>query len=334
MRKYLHMCVVVAGLAFLSGGCVEVQEPLLRPDGKVTFGAAISVPTKAGIIDSDGSNRPLTDVEGIQILRGEDGDVPAFNEIAGVTATGVIKAGEDELTPSPSQHYPLDAGGVPLDEDINFVAWYPAGDSYTPGKGDEPAKVYWGLKDGLQDIICSAPAEANYYEDSKDGHDVLFEFSHALARLRIKVVAEDEDSRMTFRSVTSAVVKVPTEVTMYIDKDGKATFEYGPISDRSSWKSIDFCRNGEKLEVAWPATTDESLDILIPPIKDKYSFRFSFEGLGEIDKDYEVADLPLEAGKTTVLTITVKGGSIMLLAPFVESYDPVIVPSDGKIVIE
>lgn len=76
------------------------------------------------------------------------------------------------------------------------------------------------------------------------------------------------------------------------------------------------------------------MDILIPPIKDNYSFRFSFEGLGEIDKDYEVTDLPLEAGKTTVLTITVKGGVIMLLAPFVELYDPVIVQVDDKIVIE
>lgn len=234
MMKYLHICVVAAGFALLLGGCTEAQDPLLRSDGKVSFGAVISVPTKAGIIDSDASARPLADVDGIQILRGHDGDVPAFNQIAIVAATGVIKAGEDELTPSPSQHYPLDADGVPLDEDINFVAWYPEGDSYTPGTGDEPAKVYWDLKDGLQDIIYSAPAEANYFEDSKDGHDVLFKFNHALARLRIKVVAEDEDSQMTFKSVTSAVVKVPTEVTMNIGKDGNATFEYGPTSDRSS----------------------------------------------------------------------------------------------------
>lgn len=316
--------------SILIGGC-QKHACIPVQTGPVVFKAFFGNETKSGIIDADSASRPLTDVEGIQIIRGADGENPAFNEVPQVNITGAIKAGSDVLTPSPSQHFPLDANGIPLDEDINFFAYYPEGDSYTAGTGDTPAEVAWNLYDGLTDIIYTLPAEGNYYEDSKEGNDIDFRFVHALSRLSLKIIAEDYDSYITFKSVTSAKIMVPFEVRMMIDKNGNAKFLYGP-EDRSGWKEIDFCKNAQKLPIGYPKALDESLDILIPPIEDNYSFRFCFEGLGEVDKEYVVENLPLVPGKTTVLTITVRGGVLMLMAPYVEMYDPVKV--DGPIVIE
>lgn len=298
-------------------------------DCPVVLKASVGEQTRSGIIDSDSSSRPLADVDGIQIIRGADGDVPAFNQVQSVSILGHIDAGSDILVASPSQHFPLDANGVPLDEDINFLAYYPQGDSYVPGTGDSPAKVFWNLSDGLTDIIYSEPAEGNYYENSGVGIDL--HFVHALSRLRLVVVADDYDSQVTFKSVVSAKIDVPDQVTMLVDKDGNATFEYGP-ADESQWQTIDFCKDGQKLEVGYPAAGERSLDILIPPIEGRYSFRFAFEGLGSVDKKYSVDNLPLLPGKTTVLTITVKGGVLMLLAPYVEMFEDV--PVGGPIVIE
>lgn len=333
MKKCRNIYFAFAGILISSvmfGGC-QKDTSVPCEAGPVVFKASFGNETRSGIIDADASSRPLADVEGIQIVRGTDGDVPAFNEVAEISITGHIKAGSDVLIPSPSQHFPLDANGVPLDEDINFFAYYPEGDTYTAGSGDTPAEVKWDLTDGLTDIIYTVPAEGNYYEDSDEGNDIDFRFVHALSRLKLKVVAEDYDSQVTFKSIVSAQVSIPHEVSMLIDKSGNATFGYGP-ADRSEWKAIDFCKDGQKLRIGYPTATEESLDILIPPIEDNYSFRFCFEGLGEVDKEYVVENLPLLPGKTTVLTITVRGGVLMLIAPYVEMFDPENV--DGTIVIE
>lgn len=328
-RNIFDVCLMLLISSFVLG--CQKYEGMWDNECPVVFKAAFGTPTKAGIIESDASSRPLADLVDIQIIRGTDGDYPAFNEVAQVDITGFIKAGSDVLIPSPSQHFPLDANGVPLDEDINFFAYYPAGDSYTAGSDDTPAEVKWNLTDGLTDIIYTVPAEGNYYEDSGDGSDIDFKFVHALSRLSLKIAAYDYDSQITFKSVVSAKIKVPVQVKMLLDKDGNASFEYGP-QDRAQWKTIDFCKDGQKLPVEYPTVSDQSLDILIPPIEDDYSFRFVFEGLGEVDKEYVVNDLPLVPGKTTVLTITVKGGVLMLMAPYVEMFDPENV--DGPIVIE
>lgn len=297
----------------------------------ISFSATVNG-TKSGIVESDASGLPLADVTGIQLVRGTDGAAPKFNEVPSLSITGSIRKGSSTITPSPSQHYPLNANGVPLDRDVNFLAVYPLPQSYHQGSGSTSASVVWDITDGKTDVMYSAPAKANYYGRSS-GSDINFQFNHALARLRIQIKANDYASYVTFRSLVSARIKVPTSARMSFDAQGSSSFTF------ESENYVEICDAGQKLVLKDPlvepgVVSSGYVEALVAPNQaaTSYKMMFGFEGLGLVDKEYTVNDLRLEPGKTTVLTVTLSGGVIMFMTPYVLPF--VDVPVDEGIVIE
>lgn len=288
-------------------GSASLDEPL-------TFVAGLK-PTKAPI-DSDANGMVTTaDVTGIQILRGADGPSPMFNQLPQgalykvPATTATLKKETNELVLADQMRYNQDG------TQANFMAYYPkdaTGGTYvassTPGAS---ATIDWTI-DGNTDLIA-ARGVSKIFNWSGDNL-VKLDFNHLLARVRFKLVCEKDLEGALYQGADYVNITVGNKVRMSVAPDG--TYSIANTSNPNTpadWSKLDFGHT----EISMDGEFSKN-DLMIFPdvttIKEtKIAIKFSGFDYEVNPRVYTIANLRLEAGKTTVITATAKGGVEMTI---------------------
>lgn len=318
MKRYTYNTYYLLGiLGFIAFSFLGCNKEYFSNEGKeITFRAGILSATRAPI-ESDEKKLPLSDIQDIQLLRGTDGEKPAFHTTSAVKAVGTLNT-KGELSFFPSQTYPEDDNTK-----AHFIAYRPLGDT-------KEGSITWNI-DGESDILYTTPVSASYATNGNNG--VSMHFQHALTRLRIIVKATDQASVTTYRAVRFAKIKVPQTFTMTLNETGIENFSF----TTNEYAELNFCKYG-KLEVKCKLTEGESYpyaDLLLPPdassIKGGYLV-LGFDGQGTSEENPEYHKLPtslqLEAGKTTILTITLTGRELLFDNPIIMGWEDILIGGD------
>lgn len=270
MKKLVLITLAAMAMASCSQG---EDEGLNNDPMKIHFGAGINVTTKAAI-------EPGAKVDGIQILRGTDGDTPAFNVVSSVTTTGNL-ATTGILTVNDEQHFAANKA------DANFMAFYPAG-TFSAGK------VAYTI-DGDMDIMAADKATATFTDPT-----ATFAFQHKLARVKLIVKANDQGAVDVYGNLTVATINVPTALDLTIDADGATT-----IAANATPANTDLSFGTATLSTEGGAAAKELM--ILPTAPAKIKLQFANEAAM---KEYAITNLVLEAGKITTITATVNAKDV------------------------
>lgn len=290
-------------------------------DNSLRFVAGLVPQTMAPIESDDNGLVTNGDVSGIQLVQGEYGSTPKFNEVGAVTRVATLD-GTGLLSYT---------GALTINTDgstANFLAFYPAG-TLTWGSGATPATVRYAI-DGTQDIIAAGRVSKTY---SPSDNRVNLAFKHQLARLRFRCVCADDANGALYQGVTEAKIIVPKYVTMRIPDNGIITTTIDKPEDDTTpieYTTLDFgtCEMSIKGEYA-------AKNLMIHPdvdgmgmIKDMVIY-IKFAGFpDDAARAYSINNVKLVAGKTTTITATVSGATSLTITASIEPWNTVDTNND------
>lgn len=290
---------LISGVTLLAG-CTASDPFTPTPPraGEISLGTS-GVISRAPV-ESDGSNVPLQDMNGIQVIRGIDGPSATGFTTAPVASTARIAANTTTMALTTRQYFQN------YNTDAHFMAFYPAPDGFASGV------ALWTL-DGTRDIMVTAPAKAAY---NVHGTSVNLSFNHLLARVDIKLVAADDATAELYGKLKKAVITVPSEVELTLADNGTATFAKKPSSTATA--TLDF---GE-VPLTTDGVTTNSGFMIFPEAADLSQISLQFENPNHSETSYPLSNVTLQAGHKTLIVITVTGQQIDLTVS-VEPWKPV-----------
>lgn len=301
-----------AAVMIAATSCSKDDSPVVA-DNTVRFVAGLVPQTMAPIESDDNGLVTSGTVSGIQILQGEYGSTPKFNEVGSVTRVASLD-NTGILSYSPAIEINKDGSTA------NFLGFYPLG-TLAWGTATDPATVTYAI-DGETDIIAAKRVSKTY---SPSDNTVNLAFKHQLARLRLRCVCVNDANGALYQGISEAKIKVPKTAVMTIPDNGIVTTAVDPsldLDDVASYTELDFgtCEMSQTGEFA-----DKNLMILPGASTDKtiYNMEINLKFAGFPDdgvKAYSLNNLALVAGKTTTITVTVSGATALTITSDIEAW--------------
>lgn len=287
--KYLPVHIItIVSLLLTACNADPIDEAPVKNEIKFNTGVVLT----RGVIDSDVNGIPQQDMDGVQIIRGTDGNtVEGFVKAITTTASVEGKTGTMELNDSQSFDQ--------FNNNAHFMAFYPEYKNYAPGKAS------WTI-DGTQDIMVTQPVTANY----QGSRNVTFEFEHLLAQVVLKLVAEDDQVAQLYGSLLSAKIEVNNQLDLEITDTGEAT-----LSHTNNTDSISFFFTDKTLK----KDTITSQGLMIYPVAAGLT-AITLEFENRKAKSYPIDGATLQAGYKTVIAATVKGQAVLFDAISLEPW--------------
>lgn len=292
--KYLPVHIITILLLLLTACNADpIAEVPVKNEIKFNTGVVLT----RGVIDSDENHIPQQDMDGVQIIRGTDGNtVGGF--VTTITTTASVEGETGTMELNDSQSFDQN------NNNAHFMAFYPEHNNYEAGKAS------W-IIDGTQDIMVTKPATASY----QGAHNVTFEFEHLLAQVVLKLVAEDKQVSDLYGKLVSAKIEVNNKLDLEITDTGGATLKHTNDTDSLSFKF-------DNMELKTDTITSQGL-MIFPDDAGLTQITLEFENRKA--KSYTISNATLEAGKKTVIVATVKGQAVLFdaikLVPWVDETD-------------
>lgn len=279
--KYLPVNILTALLLFTACN-TEIAE-VESADNQIVFKTGVAV--TRGVIDSDENDIPQQAMNNIQVIRGADGAVCQGFATAAIASSASIAARSNAMELVTPQYF------SDFVSNAHFVAFYPKPDTYVSGKAS------WTI-DGTQDIMATAPVTAPY---AKAGATVGFNFTHRLAQIRLKLIADDQASVDAYGKLISSTIEVPTELELTIADNGNASLGKKTNSARAT---LDF---GE-INLNTTGVTSQQALLVYPDATDLTQITLQFEKRAAAT--FPITNLTLAPGYRTLITATVRGLAI------------------------
>lgn len=285
MKKTMIM-LAMAATTLMSCSKVENANDGTEPVA-INFGANVAV-TKA-VIESDGNNLPTATINNVQVIRGTDGDAPAWDAVTSITTTGSIET-SGAFTIADEQYMNADKTSA-----ANFLAYYPAASAINTG-------VASFTIDGKTDILV-APAQKIAYSATPT---CALPFAHALTQVQLVVKAKDAAAISNFGKLTAASINAESELEL--------TLATQAVTEKTG-NLIDFKFYTGDTEFTSSAITTGGLTVgqtLIPAMT-LTKINLAFENRPA--QDYNLsAELTLKAGEKHIITATVNATTVTLTA--------------------
>lgn len=305
--KYLPVHIITILLLLLTACNADpIAEVPVKNEIKFNTGVVLT----RGVIDSDENHIPQQDMDGVQIIRGTDGNtVGGF--VTTITTTASVEGETGTMELNDSQSFDQN------NNNAHFMAFYPEHNNYEAGKAS------W-IIDGTQDIMVTKPATASY----QGAHNVTFEFEHLLAQVVLELVAEDKQVSDLYGKLVSAKIEVNNKLDLEITDTGGANLKHTNDTDSLSFKF-------DNMELKTDTITSQGL-MIFPDATGLTAITLEFENRKA--KSYPISGATLQAGYKTVIAITVKGQTVLFdaisLKPWTDIEDEVglgdPVPEDYK----
>lgn len=262
MNRFIAFAAIVVLLSACEEKTFRWEEE--HTSSTIRFGAQVGgkTQTKAPVETDENGLLPTT-LDGIQILRGNDGLTPAFHTLAAPATTGKLTANGTLLTPATPQTFNA------LHDDAHFMAFYPAATQFEAGKASF-------VIDGQQDIIVAAPQSVSYERDKEAAVNLYFE--HQLVWVKLKIKSADENAAISFGNLLSSKITVPNEMELLIRPDGNTSFS---VKENSDTMTLDF--GSAILTGDHGMEEDEDKGIILPnsflvyPPGDDFSISLTFQ---------------------------------------------------------
>lgn len=212
--KYLPVHIITIVFLLLTA-CNEdpIAEAPVKNEIKFNTGVVL---TRGGVIDSDGNHIPQQDMNGIQVIRGTDGNTQQGFITSSIASTASVARGTGTMILATRQYFDE------FNNNAHFMAFYPKHKIYEAGKAS------W-IIDGTQDIMVTEPVTANY----QGARNITFEFEHLLAQVVLKLVAEDKQVADLYGNLISAKIEAKTKLELKIENDGTSALSEaaGSVAD-------------------------------------------------------------------------------------------------------
>lgn len=306
--KYLPVHIITIMFLLLTACNADpIVEAPVKNEIKFNTGVVLT----RGVIDSDENHIPQQAMDGIQVIRGSDGNTVGGFLTPNIASSASVAAGSGDIILDVPQYF--DASN----NNAHFMAFYPEHKIYEAGKAS------WTI-DGTQDIMVTKPVTANY----QGIRNVTFEFEHLLAQVVLKLVAEDKQVADLYGELLSAKIEVNTELGLEITDTGGATLSHTNDTD-----SISFFFTDKTLKT--DTITSQGL-MIYPYAAGLAEITLEFENRKA--KSYPISGATLQTGYKTVIVATVKGQTVLFdaisLEPWTDKKDEVglgdPVPEDYK----